>query len=495
MKKLFSLLKSMHYLKADCQVNLDISSVEYDSRKCVEASVFVAIPGNTVDGNEFIPQAIANGAKVVVSDKIEVLDMLPREICCILVENSRQALAQLSAAWYDYPYEQLDIIGVTGTNGKTTITFLLNSIFRSAGFKTGLIGTTGIFIDDRKIPATHTTPESLELYDILRQMADEGVSKVFMEVSSHALHQKRVFGINFKGAVFTNLTHDHLDYHKTFEEYAAAKKLLFDSLGNNSIAILNGDDKYYSYMVSDTRSEKKIIIGRTESADILISNEKLGIGSSEFTLKYKESGIEYQFGTNLSGRFNIDNAAISAVMAMASGISAEDAANGLLNTHGAPGRMEPVKLKNGAVALVDYAHTPDALQKALNACREVIDNSGKGSNRLICVFGCGGDRDKTKRPLMGRIAAEIADIAIITSDNPRTEEPIKIIGEIAAGVDDQRINRVELVVSRAEAIRQAVALSSEDDIILVAGKGHEDYQVIGKAKQYFSDAGELAKYS
>jgi UDP-N-acetylmuramyl tripeptide synthase len=599
MRKLSELIKNLTIEQIIGEIDMEISSIQYDSRKSENDALFVAITGNQVDGHDYIQKAIEKGATVIVCERIdENIDYQPH-ITFLLVKNSRIALANLSHNYYGNPTKDLKVIGVTGTNGKTTITFLLKSIFESAGEKVGIIGTTGIFIGDEKVPATHTTPESLELCSIFNEMKEKGVTIVAIEVSSHSLDQHRVDGINFNAALFTNLTHDHLDYHSNYENYANAKKMLFDMLPEDSVAIVNADDEYGNYMLQDCISRHKYTIGRKQKTedrslksedrslnpefgsltiegtintpDFIIKNENLGIDFSEFTLTMidmkpgtgdwgretvaslqncpstgeneqrttnneqrttnnehrnntplnplsrgeleneqrttniehrtnssldplSRGEVDFSIRTKLLGRFNIDNAGICAALAHSMRLENSAICDGLLSSNGAPGRMHRIILKNGAVAIVDYAHTPDALEKALNACRDIIISSGCLDSRLICVFGCGGDRDNTKRPVMGRIASSIADYAIITSDNPRTEDPDKIIEEIYDGIDKAHKNKVVQLTNRHEAIKYAVSISNSKDLILVAGKGHEDYQIIGKQKFHFSDIEELEKF-
>lgn len=495
MRKLSELIQNLYIEKIIGETDREISSIQYDSRKCEKDSLFVAISGNHVDGHDFIQKAIENGATVIVCERIDDSQENSSGITFLSFKNSRVALAHLSHNFYGNPTKDLNVIGATGTNGKTTITFLIKSIFEAAGEKVGIIGTTGIFIGNEKVPATHTTPESLELCSVFNEMRQKGVTTVAIEVSSHSLDQHRVEGIHFKAALFTNLTHDHLDYHLNYENYANAKKMLFDMLPEDSIAIVNSDDDYGKFMLQDCISRNKHTIGRNTPADFIIENEILGIEASEFTLKSNSFNLALPIKTKLLGRFNIDNAGICAALAYSMGIDISAICEGLLKSDGAPGRMHRILLKNGAVAIVDYAHTPDALEKALNSCRDIIISSGSTESKLICVFGCGGDRDNAKRAVMGRIASSIADYAIITSDNPRTEEPDKIIEEIYSGIDEALKNKAVRITNRHEAIKYAVGISNSMDLVLVAGKGHEDYQVIGKEKFHFSDIEELEKFT
>ncbi|MCK5740688.1 MAG: UDP-N-acetylmuramoyl-L-alanyl-D-glutamate--2,6-diaminopimelate ligase, partial [Chlorobi bacterium] len=345
-----------------------------------------------------------------------------------------------------------------------------------------------------EIPATHTTPESLELCQHLALMREKKVEAIVMEVSSHALHQHRVRGVEFDAGIYTNLTHEHLDYHKTLDEYAAAKKRLFDMLPEDSLAVVNSDADYAEYMLKDCRSAKKIRVGRTDQSDICIRDEKLNINSSEFSLS--ENGNISNYSTKLIGRFNIDNIAQSlALCAFVTGRKIEDLKDSIINAEGAPGRMQRTNLKNGSIGIVDYAHTPDALEKALTACRDILETSGRQESRLYCVFGCGGDRDSAKRPIMGELSGRIADFSIITDDNPRTEDPGRIIEQIYNGVGSKNKSKIVMISDRREAIGSAVKMAGENDIILIAGKGHEDYQIVGTEKTHFDDREELEKFS
>lgn len=490
MKKLKDLLKHIEYEKIIGNADIDINNINYDSRLCSAGTLFAALRGSAYDGHAFISNALALGANAIICEE-EPENSSAENAVFIIVKNSRIALAQASHAWFDFPSSGMKIIGVTGTNGKTTITFLLKSVFEASGKKCGIIGTTGIFVGSQKIEATHTTPESLELANILRQMADDKIDYVFIEVSSHALNQGRAASIDFSGAIFTNLTHDHLDYHKTVNDYAVAKKILFKGLKENTFAIVNGDDGYSDFMIEGIHSHNCVRVGRTDRSGFIIENEYFDLTKTKFDLIFTDGG-KLEIETKLTGRFNIDNAAASAVAGILSGLDLDDIKKGLYEAEGAPGRMQKLILSNGAIALVDYAHTPDALEKALLSVRETLNNSQSGG-KLICVFGCGGDRDKTKRPKMGAVAALIADIAVITDDNPRTEEPMSILDDITAGIKPELINKTEKVPNRSVAIARAKELSRKGDILLIAGKGHETYQIIGKTKFHFDDFEELAK--
>ena len=491
MKKLSEIIKNLTYTNIIGNTDIEINSIENDSRKCKDDSLFVAIKGTNSDGHKYIEDVIQQGTKVIVCEVTPTVN--DNSTTFIEVSNSRLALAELAHAWYDFPTLDMKVIGITGTNGKTTITFLIKSILDSIDVKNSIIGTTGIYIGTQKLPATHTTPDSLQLCSYLSRMKAEGVKYVIMEVSSHALSQNRVSGISFDVAAFTNLTHDHLDYHPTMEDYASAKKQLFQMLSQNGIAVVNGDDEYSEFMIKDIQASKKIKVGRKKDNDIIISDERLNLDESEFNLKLN-SNESLNIKAKLLGRFNIDNAAMAVAICLQLGFNKNAIAKSLKTATGAPGRMQKIILKNKAIALVDYAHTPDALEKALNSCRDAMLTAGFKDNRLICVFGCGGNRDKTKRPLMGKISSRLADFTIITDDNPRIEDSSKIIQDIYYGIENGEKKKIIQISNRSEAIKYAYSISEENDIILVAGKGHETYQIVGEVKYHFDDYEELMKF-
>jgi UDP-N-acetylmuramyl-tripeptide synthetase len=466
-----------------------VSGIEYDSRQCAPGSCFVAIKGLVSDGHDYIKQAIRFGAKTIICESFPNQDLISPDVTFIIVNDSRLALAELSHAFFDFPSTKLNIIGITGTNGKTTITFLLSSIFNAANSKGGIIGTTGAYFNHHFIPLAHTTPKSRDIAEILHKMVVEGVEWVAIEISSHALKQKRAECINFSGAVFTNLTHDHLDYHASIQDYAQSKKILFDKLDKDAVAVVFGDDEYAEFMVRDTAA-KVFTVGRNKKNFYKILKETAGILSTDFVLYGGERIIDGK--TALLGKFNIENAALAAAVCNSLKIDYGAIQKGLSVAKGAPGRMQKVILFNEAIALVDYAHTPDALEKAINACKDVI-MSESANSKMICVFGCGGDRDRSKRPEMGKIASENCDIVIITSDNPRTESPDNIIKQILDGVSEEN-SQILVEPDRKKAIEKAVELSSKGDIILIAGKGHEKYQIIGTTKYDFDDVAEIEKY-
>jgi len=502
-----------------------VESLEYDSRKCHRGAMFIAIEGLSVDGHDFLAQAISNGARVVVCER------LPKEavkeaaedstVLVVHVQDSRKALAALAHAWYGEPSKRVNVVGVTGTNGKTTTTFVLKALLTGLGENVGIIGTTGNYIGTEKLPTEFTTPEAPELCALFDTMIQRGATAIVMEVSSHALALSRVHGVRFAGAIFTNLTQDHLDFHGTMEQYAAAKKMLFDMLPPEAVAVANADDPYCQFMLKDSPAHERYTVGRTPTASLRISNEELSIAHTRFALTFAAEQAQ-TFETALVGRFNVDN--IAGCLALCYALYASEQPKETVLSRlqaatraaqSAPGRMQRIALPNGAAAVVDYAHTPDALEKALLACRDIQDsaqqpvqhtaateNPLKAAPRLVCVFGCGGNRDRTKRPKMGAIAVRLADVVIVTSDNPRNEDPHEILRDIVEGItltpNAERRAEPVVMVDRREAIRYALSLAlvapQSQDVVLIAGKGHEDYQLIGKEKLHFDDAEEVQTF-
>jgi UDP-N-acetylmuramoyl-L-alanyl-D-glutamate--2,6-diaminopimelate ligase len=482
------LIKDLEYKDILFPINQDISSIEYDSRKCQRDSLFVAIRGGLSDGHNFIESAISLGACVVVCEEFpqEIIKKSNKNITYILVENTRKSLAILSHAFFDFPCQEMKIFGITGTNGKTTTTHLLKQILEFGGNKTGLIGTNGIWIGQEKIPATHTTPESLEIAKICSEMRKCGVSHLVMEVSSHSLEQFRIFGINFDVTGFLNLSHDHLDYHGSMGEYAKSKKILFDNLKVGSISIANADDKYSEFILSETKAKKITFSMKAKSEDynihILLNNFR----QTHFTIDR-----DLHIISPLIGLFNVQNLAMAILLARHSGLEDEIIMKSMGIISPPDGRMQRVSLENGVIAVIDYAHTPDALGNVLSTLRELLAEDKVDQGRLICVFGCGGDRDKTKRSQMGAIATRFSDFVVITSDNPRTEDPGEIISDVGSGTVSENY---EIISDRKDAIKKAISESISGDIVLIAGKGHEDYQIIGTEKIHFSDYEEVGKY-
>lgn len=495
MKNLAQLLTALNGFTVKGPTEKPVSSIEYDSRSCQEFSMYVAIPGSTnppTDGNTYINDAIQRGAKTIIT---AIPDFVaPDDITIIGVPDARMALSRISNAFYDYPSNQLRIFGITGTNGKTSTSFLLKSIFDATGEPTGLIGTTGNYIGDERIAATHTTPESPHLCQLLSMMVRRGIKNVVMEVSSHALALHRTEGIRFAGALFTNLTHDHLDFHGSMERYAQAKKHLFDMLPKEAIAIAIGDSPYSYLMLSDTKAKEKYRVGRSNAFDIIIDQENHSLSGSSYRLTFagdipEFQHTEMQIVSPLIGKFNVENTSIAAALAHLIGIETSTIQHALKSSEGAPGRMQRIRLPNGALVLVDYAHTPDALEKSLSTCKSLLSTTGNG--RLTVVFGCGGVRDTGKRPVMGKLAAELADSVIITDDNPRNEPSETIINDILSGIDQSDKHKVQTISDRFKAISHALTHSEDREVILIAGKGHEEYQIIGDDIIPFSDLGTV----
>lgn len=461
---------------AECEV----SSIEYDSRSCMPGCVFVAVRGAEADGHAYIADAVRRGAIAVVCERpIE----LGEGIAVVQVEDSRCVLAHMSHCWHGFPTRGMTIVGVTGTNGKTTTTIILKSLLETRGEPVGLIGTTGNYIGNEIVPTNFTTPEAPELCALFARMRSAGIRTVVVEVSSHGLALDRVAGVEFSAALFTNLTQDHLDFHASMYEYAQAKKSLFDRLPATAIAIANGDDPYSAVMLRDTAA-RRMVFGRTVESGVRIVEECFSLAATEFTLAV-DGGVPFRIAIPLIGRFNVENAAACIAYCLATGWTIPELTTALQAVRGARGRMERILLPNGAVAVVDYAHTPDALEKALHACRELVREKG----RLLCVFGCGGNRDKTKRPLMGQVASALADIVVVTNDNPRREYPELIIQDILAGVVAE--SDIRVIPDRATAIRDALTQTQGGDVLLIAGKGHETYQLIGSVRHHFDDCEQV----
>ncbi len=469
-----------------------ISSLQYDSRRVKRGDMFVAIRGQAYDGHKFIQDAIHNGAKAVVLENDNALPdsfFMHAGVIKIVVSNARKALAEISANYFNHPSSQLTIVGVTGTNGKTTTTHIIKSILEeyekksSDSKKVGLIGTIENKIGNEVLESQLTTPESLELNGLLLKVIDKGGSSAVMEVSSHALHQYRVHGINFSAAVFTNLTQDHLDYHRTMEKYFKAKRILFDNLNESAIAISNTDNQY-GLRILESCCAKKITYGINSDATVKAKNVNLGISATSFSVIYGRE--KFQVVTPLIGKFNVYNILAAVATAIGLGIDSVAIQTALKNLLPVRGRFERIESPEGWTSIVDYAHTPDALVKCLLAVRNILSADDSRKGKIITVFGAGGDRDKTKRPKMGKIAADLSDTVIITSDNPRTENPYQIIMDIAFGIDKNTGFLQE--IDRRRAIEKAIGMAQKGDVILIAGKGHEEYQIIGVEKIHFSDA-------
>ncbi|MGD0035806.1 MAG: UDP-N-acetylmuramoyl-L-alanyl-D-glutamate--2,6-diaminopimelate ligase [Bacteroidota bacterium] len=462
---------------------VEIGRVEYDSRKIQRGDCFVAIRGSASDGHTFIQSAISQGAKVVVLQDDKVL---PDPLCMhagvikVVVPDCRKALAIMSANYFNHPSKKIKFVGITGTNGKTTTSHLVKAILEAGGEKVGLIGTIEYKIGEQIIPATHTTPESLELNELFASMVENNCTSVSMEVSSHALDQSRVYGLDFDVAVFTNLTQDHLDYHVTMENYFEAKKILFTYLKPSSYAVINHDDRWGVQLLGAIDA-KKISYGINSTADICAKEIQLSINGTTFIIGNGQE--ECTVSTPLIGTFNVYNVLAAYATGIALGLSQEIILTGIKNLKNVRGRFERITSPAGWTAIVDYAHTPDALENCLKTIHDVLPKENHG--RIITVFGAGGDRDKAKRPIMGCIAGDYSDLVIVTSDNPRTEIPETIIDDIMQGIT--RHASVLREVDRHTAIEHAIKCAQRGDVVLIAGKGHEDYQIIGKEKKHFSD--------
>ncbi len=480
MKKLIDILNKIENVKIQGDSSTFISSVAFDSREVVDNTLFVAQKGVHVDGHNFIEKAIEKGATAIVCEKLP--EDLHRGITYIQVKNSSRTLGDIASNYYGNPSRHLKLIGITGTNGKTTTVTLLHKMFLSLGFKTGLLSTIVNKINNAEIPSTHTTPDSLQLNSLLARMIEEGCEYCFMEVSSHAIVQERIAGLQFFGGIFSNITHDHLDFHKTFDQYIKAKKRFFDNLPPQAFALTNKDDRNGLLMLQNTKA-KKYTYSLQNMADFrckIIENTFQGL---ELNLDGKE------VWTRLVGKFNAYNLLAIYGAALLCGINKEEVLEKLSALQAAEGRFEYIG-GSGKTAIVDYAHTPDALKNVLQTIQDIRQD---GNQKIITVVGCGGDRDAKKRPVMAEIAASMSDKLILTSDNPRTENPETILDEMETGLDFQLKQKTLRISNRREAIRTACMLAQTGDIILVAGKGHEKYQEINGVKEHFDDKEELEK--
>lgn len=459
-------------------VNTMVNAIVIDSRAALKNCLFVAQKGLLLDGHAFIDKAIELGASVIVCENLP--SNLNANCTYIQVKNANSALAVIASNFYDNPSSKLKLIGITGTNGKTTVATLLYQLFQKAGFKTGLLSTVKILIDEKQYEATHTTPNSVVINKCLNEMVDVGVTYCFMEVSSHGIHQKRIEGLQFAGGVFTNLTHDHLDYHKTFAEYRDVKKIFFDKLPKTAFALVNIDDKNGAVMLQNT-SAKKYTYALKTMADFkakILENQFSGL---LLTINNKE------VWSKLIGSFNAYNLLAVFGVAQLAGLKITESLTLLSELESVSGRFQFFISKKGIRAIIDYAHTPDALKNVL----ETINDIRTGNEQVITVVGCGGNRDKAKRPVMGRIASQLSTHVIFTSDNPRNENPQTIIEEIEAGVESQNFKKTVSVLDRAQAIKTATKFANKGDIILIAGKGHETYQEINGKRSHFDDYEEI----
>ena len=478
MKRLSELLSATAVVQFVTAADPQIGALEYDSRKVKAGDCFFAVCGTQSDGHNYIASAIESGAVAVVCQTLP--QQLNEGVSYIVVEDSNKAMADMAAAFYDYPSEELELVGVTGTNGKTTVATLLCDLFQLLGHKAGLISTVVYRVGEREIESTHTTPDAIRLNAMLREMVDEGCDYCFMEVSSHSVVQERIRGLQFAGGIFTNLTHDHLDYHGTFAEYIKAKRLFFDSLPKRAFALTNIDDRNGEVMVQNAVAKvsryslRSMADFRCKVLEMLFDGMLLDVCDREVWVQ-------------LLGRFNAYNLLAVYGTATLLGKSSDEVLQAMSALKKVNGRFEPMRSESGITAIVDYAHTPDALENVI----ATINDIRREGQKLIVVCGCGGDRDATKRPEMGRIASREADIAIFTSDNPRTENPEAILDQMEAGKWEG--SRTLRISDRAQAIHTAVMLAAAGDIILVAGKGHETYQIIGTEKRHFDDREVLAE--
>lgn len=477
---LSDLLKNAGPARIVGDAGAEITGVQIDSRRVKPGDLFVAMRGTQADGHAFIPKAVAQGAAAVLCEE------LPAEaapgVAYAVVPSTEDAVGPVATLFYGDPSRRLRLVGVTGTNGKTTIATLLYEMFRKMGHRCGLISTVCNYIDGERLPADHTTPDPIELNSLLARMVAEGCEYAFMECSSHAIAQKRIGGLAFAGGIFTNLTRDHLDYHKTFENYRNAKKAFFDSLPKGAFAITNADDRNGMVMVQNTKATVKTYSTRS-MADFRASIVECHFEGMYLEVDGREVGVQF------IGKFNVSNLLAVYGAAVMLGKQPDDVLVVMSTLHSVSGRLEPIRSPEGFTAIVDYAHTPDALENVLAAIHEVL--GGKG--RVITVCGAGGNRDKGKRPLMAQEAVRQSDTVIITSDNPRFEDPQDIIADMLAGLDARQMKKVVSIADRREAIRTACMMARKGDVVLVAGKGHEDYQEIRGVKHHFDDKEELRK--
>ena len=477
---LTDILQQVVLLKTIGETELTIQNIQFDSRKVSTGSLFVATRGTASDGHEYISKAIENGALAIVCEEIPT--GIHPGITYIKVENSMDALGKMASAWYGFPSSKMILVGVTGTNGKTTIVTLLYQLFRQLGHKTGLLSTVCNYVNDLAVEATHTTPDALALNELLAQMVDAGCEYAFMEVSSHSVEQRRIAGLEFNGGVFTNLTRDHIDYHLTFENYLKAKKQFFDELGQDTFALTNADDKNGLVMLQNSKAKKYTYSLRT-LADFKTRILEHGFEGMLLDMNNREVNVSF------IGKFNASNLSAVFGAAVLLGQDETEVLRIISSLHSVAGRIETFHSPSGYTAIVDYAHTPDALTNVIGTINQIL----QGNGRLITVVGCGGNRDKGKRPMMAREAVNGSWKAILTSDNPRFEEPQDILNDMLAGLDMIEKAKSLTIVDRREAIRTACALAQAGDVVLIAGKGHEDYQIIQGVKHHFDDREEVKK--
>lgn len=478
MRYLSKILDGITFTELQGSADVEITSITADSRQVKPGTLFVAVKGTQVDGHVYIEQAIKDGAVAIVCEDLP--GHTASEVAYLMVNNSAAALGVLASNYYDRPSAKLKLVGVTGTNGKTTVATLLYQLFTDLGYKCGLISTVENKINGKIIPSTHTTPDPVALNGLLNDMIDSGCDYAFMEVSSHAVAQHRIEGLQFSGGIFTNLTHDHLDYHKTFENYLKAKKAFFDGLPKTAFALTNVDDRNGNVMLQNTKAHKKSYALKS------MADFKVKVLEDQFTgLLLNIDGEEVWF--KMVGMFNAYNLLAVYGAAMLLDQDKAKVLTSLSKLSGAEGRFDYVISPNRIIGIVDYAHTPDAVQNVLSTIKDIR----KGTEKVITIIGCGGDRDKTKRPVMAKVACDWSDKVILTSDNPRSEDPAQIIKDMEAGVDPSNQRKTISIVDRREAIKTAVHLAQPGDIILLAGKGHEKYQDIKGVKSHFDDKEEL----
>ena len=489
MKTLKDIISTLDVQQVQGNQNVSIQDITDDSRAVKLNSLFIALDGATVDGHNYIDKAVDAGAvAVIVSKPVTV----PADVCVITVDDTRQAMMVCVPYFFDYPANRMRMVGVTGTNGKTTTTHMIRHILKAQGFKVGVIGTVHIMIGDTSYPIHNTTPDVVDLQHILHQMVQENVEYCVMEVSSHALALGRVSGVEFDTAVFTNLTQDHLDFHKTFENYLAAKCKLFEQVSapnqvkDNKGAVINIDDSY-GYRVMEKTTAPTITYSTLGKGTLNASDVHMSTKNSQYTVNYK--GESYPVSMNTTGLFNVYNTLAAIGACLQEGISMEAIDTALKTFSSVPGRFELIEEGQDFAVVVDYAHTPDGLQNILETAKAIKEN------RIIIVFGCGGDRDATKRPIMGRIAAEYGDKIYVTSDNPRTEDPVQIVKDVEVGVKEalREGTSYEVIVDRREAINHAIHDAKAGDIVIIAGKGHENYQILKNETIHFDDREEARK--
>ncbi len=491
--KLSELIQCIDVLRVVGETAIEVQDITFDSRSVAQGSLFVAQAGTSVDGHTFIEQCVAKGACVIVLDNPAYLPESDSGVTFVLVKNSDEALGRLAHYWFGEPTKKLCLVGVTGTNGKTTTATLLYRLFKALDKKVGLLSTVVNYVDDEAVEATHTTPDALSLNRLLAIMVERGCTHAFMEVSSHAIAQERIAGLEYAGALFTNLTRDHMDYHKTVEHYRDTKKRLFDNLPKNAFAITNGDDKnglvmtqnsrcrVYTYSTRSMADFRGKILEETFEGMLLRMQSTIGAVNTEVYVP-------------LVGRFNVSNLLLIYGCAVVMGVDAMETLRILSTLPAVNGRFETIRSPKGWTAVIDYAHTPDAVENVLRTINEIVDANKKSETKraqVITVVGCGGNRDKGKRPIMARIARELSTQLILTSDNPRDEDAMAILREMATGLTEDELRRTLIIEDRSSAIKTACMLARQGDVILVAGKGHENYQIIKGVKQHFDDHEEV----